>query len=215
MSISVVIPSHSSSSDKMDQDCVHGYKDTASREIEVILSKSPATFAVNVNNGWKKTLGDIILISNNDVTPLPGWDTWLEKSALKGIVSLSPDPGCGWGFAVSWPLTLKVGMLDEKLVNSYEDYDFFIRAALQGYTRVLPNRPFAIHQGGVTLATIWGNLSEQRPERIQQCLKNREYMTKKWPGLAVDEVPMLHWSSYAVEIMQEWKRSHAQSKESV
>lgn len=215
MSISVVIPSHTNTSDKLDQDCIQGYKSTASREVEIILSKSPASFAVNVNNGWKKALGDIILISNNDVTPLPGWDMWLEQSASKGIVSLSPDPGCGWGFAVSWPLTLKVGMLDENLVNSYEDYDFFIRAALQGYTRVLPNRPFAIHQGGVTLATLWGSLTEQRPKRLQQCLRNRDYMLKKWPGVEVDEVPTLRWSSHAVQIMQEWKRSHAQSEESI
>ncbi len=206
--ISLVIPSLTGS-DELNESCEESWRSAATQPIEVVVSESPASFAINVNRGVARATGDIIAVINNDTIGLPGWDSWLVESASKGIVGFSPRADIGWGFGASREIFEDVGNLDSNLINSYEDYDFIIRAALKGYTRVLPNKLYALHEGGATLNELWGPVSEKRSERITQCMRNRAYMERKWPGIQIDAVPGNYWARYGVQLMKDWGNREA------
>lgn len=183
--------------------------ETSNGEVEVILSVDQKPFAINVNNGIKLAKGDIICVINNDSIGLPEWDQYIEGATRTGgIASFTPRADCGWAYGASRKFWDEIGLLDENLVNSYEDYDLFIRAALKGYTRILAPKYYAVHTGGVTLDTVWGRNQKQTVSRLTQCKMNREYMLQKWPGLNVDAVPLMLWVYDGVEIMKEWSRGH-------
>lgn len=206
----MVIPSLPDS-DELNEKCVVAIEETKGNgvEVEVVLEVADAPFAVNVNNGVRKATHEIVMILNNDAMVLPGWDKWgLEVLGQKdAIVALTPRADCGWGFGVTKKLWNDVGELDEQLVNSYEDYDFFIRAALKGYYRYRPTRMLAIHAGGLTLDRVWGHVGLQAGERLRQCKVNRLYMEHKWPGVAIDSVPSLYFGIHGVRIMKEWRNA--------
>lgn len=203
MKISIIIPSLPGY-ENLNDSAIEGFEDTKSLdvELEILLEEHDAPFGVNVNRGLRKAKGEIIVVSNNDVTPLPCWDSWIISQAENGVVSFTPRPDCGWLWGTSREIQESIGEFDEKLVNSYEDYDYFIRAHLLGYPRILADRPYALHQGGFTLNKVWKDDSV----RLKQCFKNREYMQKKWPGLDIDLVPSSYFSSHGVSIMREWER---------
>lgn len=203
--ISIIIPSLPGY-EEINESVMEGYEDTklSTTEIEILLEVSPSPFGINVNRGLRRAQGDVVVISNNDVTPLSGWDSWIISQAESGIVSFTPRPDCGWLWGMSKAIQEEVGLLDENLVNSYEDYDYFIRSALLGYTRVLADRHYAIHQGGFTLNKVW----RDDTDRLRQCFKNKEYMEKKWPGLNIDLVPSSYFSSQGVLLMKEWKEQY-------
>lgn len=169
------------------------------------------TFAENVNRGLLDAVDEYedVLILNNDVTLLPGWHQWLEENKHRGILSLTPQVDCGWGFFVPKEILQTVGYLDEQLENSYEDYDYFIRAALLGYKRIPSSKVFALHEGGHTINNKWGQLNEQTPRRLEMCKRNRRYMLDKWPDVDIDRVPLESWNVHSVDIMKEWKQVHA------
>jgi hypothetical protein len=202
--ISVVVPSLSKYDDR-NEDLVEQLRETAvGSELEILVQAYDQSFAKNVNEGLAKYSGDVVLVLNNDTTPLPGWSSWLLDNADMGIVSMTPRADCGWGFGMSREIQKAVGFLDEEFVNSYEDYDFFIRAACQGWNRVLADKPYFIHEGGLTIDKIWGKHEEQTPTRLRQCKTNREHMLKKWPGLDIDAVACTHWAVWGNKIMMEY-----------
>lgn len=205
--ISVVIPSLLGY-EALNQKCVESYREMY-KNVQMVVSEGDNTFAENVNAGVEKAKHDVIAIVNNDTIALPGWGEWAVEATKHGIASFTPRADCGWGFAVTRQLWEQVGVLDVRLANSYEDYDFFLRAALVGKTRILANKVYVIHQGGMTLDAIWGHNREQRPERIAQCMRNREYMQQKWPRLNIDAVPLNYWAFHGIEIMKEWRITHA------
>jgi hypothetical protein len=204
--ISVVIPSLPGYEELNDR-TVRGFRDTAPDDIlEIKLCIGDHPFAVNVNAGLKGANGEIILVSNNDVTPLEGWAEYLHSRALTpGIISMTPRADCGWAFAMTRSTFQDIGYMDEHLINSYDDYDYFIRAALLGYPRLLADRVYLLHEGEHTLSRVWGRNEAQSPVRLSTCRMNREYMLKKWPGLDFDAVAFSHWATHGVEIMREWK----------
>lgn len=206
--ISIIIPSLPDSQE-LNTNVIDSINETKSSEVEVILEVSQRTFAENVNRGIKRSSGNILLVLNNDVTMLPGWQDWVERAAMKGIAALSPSSQMGWGFAMSREIFERIGFFDENLVNSYDDYDFFIRAAFNEIPRILARRNFAIHQGGQSLKRIWGEFREQSKQRLSQCNANREVIVKKWPGLQVDGVPTLYFVHHGIAILREWKKQHA------
>lgn len=205
--ISIVIPSLPGF-ESMNQRCVESFRETTQEEIEIVVEVGNRTFAENVNSGLKRTKGNIVGIVNNDVIALHGWFDWVIEAIETdiGIVSLTPRPDCGWGFFTKREIFDKIGQFDEHLKNSYDDYDFFIRAAVEGYNRILAPKTYAIHAGGMTIDTKWGHNREMAPERIKQCMVNREYIMEKWPGLNVDAVPTSYWAYHGVDLMKEYKR---------
>lgn len=178
------------------------------KNISIYTMVGDNTFAENVNRGLVDVNEDVLIL-NNDVTLLPGWYEWLEENKHKGILSLTPQVDCGWGFFVPKEILQAVGYLDERLENSYEDYDYFIRAALLGYKRIPSSKVFALHEGGHTINNKWGQLNEQTPRRLEMCKRNRRYMLDKWPDVDIDRVPLESWNVHSVDIMKEWKQVHA------
>ncbi len=210
--ISLIIPSLLGF-DELNRACIDSYQETSETDVEVVLVEENAPFGPNVNKGIKDAKGDILCVVNNDSIGMPGWDRFIREALRgdSGIASLTPRADCGWGFAATRQLWDRVGLLDENLVNSYEDYDFFIRAALLGYTRILADKYYAVHTGGITVDTLWGPVEEQSKERLKACFQNRDYMSKKWPGIQFDAIPLAFWVYNGVEIMKEWSREHAQA----
>jgi GT2 family glycosyltransferase len=125
---------------------------------------------------------------------------------------MTPRADCGWAFAMTRRTFQDIGYMDEHLINSYDDYDYFIRAALLGYPRLLADRFCLLHEGEHTLSRVWGRNEEQSPLRLSTCSNNRDYMLKKWPELNIDAVPLTYWAIHGVEIMREWKRRVASVK---
>lgn len=207
--ISIVIPSLLGYKE-LNEQCIESYVETSAPgdKIEFLLIEKNRSFALNVNEGLKKAQGDHILISNNDVKALPNWSRWIQSVPDNRIATLAPTAQCGWGYSFHQNLLDKIGMMDETLVNSYEDYDFYIRAALEGIGRIMAHRIYAIHEGGVTLNKIWGQFEMRSSERMNQCNANRAYMLKKWPGLNIDAVPTPYWVVNGFKIMAEWVKTN-------
>lgn len=208
--ISVVIPSLKEDM-MVSEKCSKMLREASKREIEVIIIAEDETFAKNSNAGIKKADGDIIAVVNNDITPLPGWDEGIRDNALRGIASFTPRVDCGWAFGCGRKCWEEVGLLDENLINSYEDFDFFIRAAMRGYHRIPADRYYAIHEGGRTMNRIYGELGSKR--RILQATINRNYMMAKYPGLNIDAISTLYWAVHAKGILEEWEKSRGMAQE--
>ena len=206
MIISLVVPSLPGF-DELNKQCRESWNKEG---VEFNLIENNAHFAANVNLGVKKAKGDIIAVVNNDTIALPGWDDWLIEAHQrnKGLVGFSTDPGMGWGFSLTRQGWEDVGLLDENLVNSYDDYDLFLRAAVKGYPMILAPRPFALHQGGVTIEKVWGHRGAQTKTRLTQCHANRQYMLQKWPQVDIDKVPTLYFAVHGVKVMREWITKH-------
>ena len=207
--ISIIIPSLPGF-DKLNQDCVESFLSnrTTKEEVQTVLVVDNLPFAKNVNKGVSQAKGDLLLLSNNDILACRGWDEWLLRaSKRRTIVGMTPSAGCGSCFGLKAELFKEIGELDENLINSYEDNDFFMRAALLGVSRTLPSSYFVIHEGGITINTVYGSLSSQSEKRLLVAHRNRDYMMKKWAGVNVDLVNTFYWLSHGVEIMKEWRSS--------
>lgn len=210
MKVSVVIPVFPLDEEikRLTQRAVQSFQETAT-DLEMVVVEGAHPFARNVNTGLAQTSGEIVVVCNNDAVVLPGWKESLlgrVAEAGVGVASFTPRPDCGWCFGVRKDVLEKVGPLDERLVNSYEDYDLFIRCALVGLHRSFADDYFAVHEGGGTLNKVWGPLQAAR--RIEQCEANKKYMQQKWPGLDVSGPAGWKWTSQEVEIMREWKRKY-------
>lgn len=201
--ISVIIPSLPGYS-KINNQVIDELHGTTEQQIEIVLVSKDQHFAKNVNEGFLKYKGDIVLVCNNDVIPLQGWAEWLESVASKGIVSMTQRADCGWAWGATREIQEKIGLYDENVINSYDDYDYFIRAALAGYNRVLAPMPYMIHEGGHTINSIWGTFEENSIVRQEACLRNKEYMLKKWPGVPINAIPSSHWALNGSRLIQEY-----------
>lgn len=204
----VIVPSLPGS-DVLNKSVKESIKHTQTSKVRLLLIEKQQSFAKNVNEGLRQLDRDEdVLVLNNDVILLPGWQGWLEQTSPLGLKALTPRPDCGWGFFIPAPVRRVVGFLDDNLENSYEDYDYFIRCALHGFPRIMANQILAVHMGGRTLNQIWGDVYEQRPVRLETCRKNRAYMQEKWPGVDVDAVPTLRWTLDSLKIMKRWRETH-------
>lgn len=178
-------------------------------KIEKIIVSEKQSFAKNVNQGLKQARGDILVISNNDAIAIHGWLVYIKERHEEGgkqLFSMTPRPDCGWCYGITRQTLETVGYLDEGLENSYDDYDYFIRCALNGIPRRLASRFNALHEGGITLRDVYGAWFLQTPERIALASRNREYMIKKWPDLDIDAVPGKWFAAHGVAIMQDWAK---------
>lgn len=206
--ISIVIPSITESGKLRDKVVQSVLETTPSNvEYEIIFGTADAHYAVNVNKGLSRANGDKILILNDDAVLLPGWYEWIS-AANEGIISLTPRPDCGWGWAITRKMYEEVGKLDEQLINSYDDYDYFMRAAVKGYTRILAPSFFAVHDGGVTLTKKWGHVTQPKPERLMQCQANKDYMKQKWPNIDFNMPPLIYFAVHGVQIMKQWQEQN-------
>lgn len=173
-------------------------------KLEILPIEGARPFAENVNIGLNKAKGEFLVVANNDAVPLEGWDrsvlTRLDGKA--GVMAFTPRSDCGWMFGVTRQVMEEVGVLDERLVNSFEDVDYFLRVALSGRGRSLAEGTYAVHEGGFTVNKLWGGLLDST--RLAQCLANRDYMLSKWVGIDVAKVCTQTWASKEVEIMKEW-----------
>jgi len=208
--ISVIIPRLPDSKyDAITERCVNSYKHVGT---EIIVISENHAFAKNVNAGLKRANGDFLLVSNNDVIALPGWYEYVVADRELGILSLTQRSDCGWGFVIPRQIYDLVGLLDENLCNSYEDYDYFIRCALAGYGRVFAPKAYAVHTGGVTLNDVWGPPEAASKVRLSRSSANQIYMKRKWPGVSIDSVPLKHYAMSEVAIMQDWKNKNPNVK---
>lgn len=206
--VSVIIPRLPDSKyGEITANAVESYRKFAPFKLDIRVISWNDTFANNVNVGLRHATGEFLVVSNNDVIALPGWYEWITQERRQtGIVSLTSKADCGWGFMIPKKVYELVGGLDENLENSYEDYDLFMRCALAGYKRILAPRPFAVHQGGVTINDIWGKMEQHSQKRMDACRRNQRHMIQKWPNMNIDAVPTNYFAHNEVEIMKDWKQ---------
>lgn len=214
--ISVIVPGlDDETSVRMSKLCARSYIDMAhvKGEVEIVRINRKGTFAENVNSGLARAGGDVICVVNNDTIGLPEWDEWVRRATgtQKVIASLTRSYAAGAAFAAGRGVWESVGPLDENLRNSYEDVDWFIRAARFGIGRRIADREYVIHESGVTIDRVYGPMDSEVRQRMAHA--NREYMRKKWPGVNVDAVQEAYWGVHGVEIMREYQtaRNRAQA----
>lgn len=213
--ISVVIPRLPDAKyDWMTKICRESYRKFVSKDVQIIEVAKNQSFAKNVNEGLRQVVMDTIIVSNNDVVALPGLGEWASKFKKEPFLfSLTNRPDCGWGFGVSKETLSTIGYLDEGLENSFDDYDYFIRCALNGIPRMLAPKPLAIHEGGTTLRDLYGSWKDMSKERMELASKNRSFMLKKWPGVPISEAPFRHFVEHGIEFMEEWRKSKGVGKD--
>lgn len=106
-------------------------------------------FSVNVNNGLRAATGDILIISNNDITFTPKWLTGLLEPLHEGYdISSVVTSDQGWltedkitggdRFGSLWAMKRVVyetlGGLDERYATgTFEDADYYLQAKEAGF----------------------------------------------------------------------------------
>ena len=116
--------------------------------IVVPLEKNQG-FPAAVNTGLEVASGDILIISNNDITFTPGWLTGLLKPLQEGYsISSVVTSDQGWEtrdeitendrFGSLWAMKREVydtlGGLDEQFgTGTFEDADYYLRAKEAGF----------------------------------------------------------------------------------
>ena len=130
-----------------------------------IYSNKFKSFAVNVNEGLHKSKSDYTVLVSNDIFVEDGW--------LEGMLKCFEDSKCGvsyplsrqfnidredkiepWFFGAIWMVSkeaiAKVGYLDERFINSFEDSDYWIRMMMSGYSLLLNRNVLVEHLVGAT-----------------------------------------------------------------
>ena len=214
--VSVIIPRLPDKKyDELTDTCYHSLYITQANYdwVERIVVNKEQSFAKNVNEGLRQASHDLIMVCNNDVIALHGWFAYTQQfHGKQKIWSYTPDPGCGWCFGMTREVFEKIGFMDEKFENSYDDYDYFIRGAMQGITIQLAHKILMLHEGGITLRQTWGEYQEQEQARLEACEKNRGYMMSKWPDFPIDEVPTKRFCAFGPEMLNNWRVKHGKDR---
>lgn len=176
--------------------------------IRVIKNSKNMGCAFAWNQGVKASIGEWVVIANNDVIFSPNWlDGLLDFADEKNVDIASPafregeynydiieyskeHAGCmrnvarmgiaqGICFMVRRDVFDKIGFFDENFrIGQYEDADFFRRARSAGFVLGTTGRSFVHHFGSVTQDSI------RRTADSSYSLENRIYFRKKY-GLAL------------------------------
>ena len=145
-------------------------------------------FTKSVNDGIKKAKGDILVIANDDIVFVPGWEKALldplqdptigvcslptNDEELSGPKGLLDNQKFGSIWATRRDVIDKVGLLDETMPNYFQDTDMYKRVKNAGY-RVVKNNTLVIpHIGKATYSKVDPN---------DDCYyQDMEVFRKKW-----------------------------------
>lgn len=141
------------------------------------------------NTGFKLAQGDIIILSNNDITFSKGWLEALLKPLNEGFdishvnVSdsedtveedvITEDDYFGSLWAMKRKVYETIGGFDERFKNgTFEDKDFYLRAKRAGF-KIGKNRAYTVeHIGRATMDKVFPNQED--------FYANRERFIEKW-----------------------------------
>lgn len=133
---------------------------------ELLIIDSPtAKLSEKINEGLKKTTGDYIVVSNDDLTI----NTGTLKDLCEPMTVNSPRLTSGSGkifHAHMWCMDRKVyeriGGMDEDFVIYWMDTDYSMRLKEAGITTKIHNGVVVDHNHpATTMATLAGNLEQQ------------------------------------------------------
>jgi len=158
--------------------------------IILLDSPHPTSFGANVNRGVDYSIGDMILITQDDVQISGNFMSGLEQAMLENWSSifgrvLDFDTGWnkihdriipyveGWFIVCSREIWDDIGGMDEKIAPyDAEDIEWSIRAKQKGYSLVNYTSCYLRHIGGQTIT-----MDETRRVITE---KNIEYIKNKW-----------------------------------
>lgn len=193
---SIIIPAYiiDDSCIEMTETCTKFVKKYTKVPHEIIIVRSypydRKTYTQAVNEGINKATGNYIVVLNNDVEVAQDW--------IESMIECFVLPGCGvatlnayehdipkhdsivedfYGpcWMVSRKVLDKVGLLDERFVNSFEDADYWVRVYQAGY-KILRNLNCIItHKERATCKKIIGD--------NQDSIKNKELFISKYGEL--------------------------------
>ena len=126
------------------------------------------------NTGFETANGDILILSNNDITYTPGWYAGILKPFSEGYdishINVSDSNGRTTRdeiteddyFGSLWAMTRKVyetiGGFDERFKNgTFEDKDFYVRAKRAGFRIGKNHAAYVEHIGRATMDTLYPN----------------------------------------------------------
>ena len=146
---------------------------------KVYWIKEPVGYIKAVNVGIKQSMGEYIVLLNNDTKILGNnWLSMLEKPfsnpsvGLTGPVKANRDD-LGRDYLLFWCVMIKqevfnkIGQLDEAFgIGYHEDVDFCIRAENAGYQLVEVSSFPIFHVGGGTFASIFGDSAKRLEEHL-------------------------------------------------
>ena len=166
----------------------------------ILLSGAPhpTSFAANVNRGVNCAVGDMILVTQDDVQISGNFMPSLEQAMLENWSSVFGrvfdfDTGWnkihdriipyieGWFIACSREIWDDIGGMDEKIAPyDTEDIDWSIRAKQKGYDLVNYTSCYLRHIGSQTIPI--------GAERRKVTEKNLEYIKNKWSKEALGKI---------------------------
>ena len=161
-----------------------------------IRNKDNLGYAKATNLGLKVAPGRYIAVVNNDVRVSPNWQEVvkeIDKSPVYSIhfrmtdydvpfqygteiVYWGKERWCTGSFYV---ICKKPILYDEKFLNSYDDWDYFLRVRKFGFRTVYTDKACYQHQHSFT--------QQQIPEREENNHNNAFYFIEKW-GAPAEEL---------------------------
>lgn len=126
------------------------------------------------NTGFEEANGEILILSNNDITYTPGWLEGILKPFELGydishiLVSdadgtttediITEDDYFGSLWAMTRKVYNKLGGFDEQFKNgTFEDKDYFVRAKRAGFKIGKNHAAYVEHIGRATMDTLYPN----------------------------------------------------------
>lgn len=140
------------------------------------------TYAVNVNLGLKHSNADYMVVLSNDVYVPKDWDMYLlecfksnndcgiatlESKQFNTAIEDKIEEGFFGGiWCISRQALDKIGLLDERFINTFEDADYWIRALSAGY-KLYKNKKIQVeHLVGATSYYVSNHQSNYDKNRI-------------------------------------------------
>lgn len=177
-----------------------------------IRNRENLGYAISVNQGLKLSKSEYITIANNDIVASSNW----QKIAIEifkedpNAYSIHPrmipyDEEFRYG-----SLTVNTGMerwctssfftirtqnpqlYDENFMNSYDDWDYWLRIRKQGLHTVFTQKSCYKHKQS--------SIRVSMPKHEESERKNKEYFTRKWGGTAEE--------LFAKEFPEQMKREY-------
>lgn len=160
-------------------------------DIQIFRSENGG-FAKCANTGWATAMGDVLILSNNDIVFTPGWLEAILKPLNDGydISSIRVSDSDGYetedriekdGFFGSlWAMKREVyeeiGGFDERFTKGcFEDKDYYLRAKAAGFEIAKNHGGLVEHRGRATMSKVYPN--------DEAFTESQELFKRKWGKL--------------------------------
>lgn len=166
-----------------------------------VRNKINKNYAGGVNQGLKLARTRLTAVANSDIRVSPNWQEITEEIAEHNfkagsihlkmtdynvpfnygslIAPKGKERWCTGSFFVLIKHNTHYQLYDENFINSYDDWDYWLRVRNAGWQTIYTNKAVYQHNHSFTQKLI--------PEREENNKKNAEYFIRKW-GRSAEEM---------------------------